>query len=420
MNAPHVFVITHESAPTRTDKSTSIISLALLRSLGPRGARVVRVHPNRLERSLASRWCSAVEVCPDFYSSEEQLVEFLLGMARRYEGERVIIPASDDCAWFLARHHQRLAHAFAIVGPPWTVMEKIGDKQSQYQHAEAAGLPIPETYCPGSAAEVEHLASRLQNFPYVIKPLVAQQWRLASMQGVSKGKKGFSVRTPEELLSRYAEIARGDSKVLIQEVIGGRDERLLTFLGYCSRDSEAIAYCVRKKIRQLPLDFGYCTATVSCHDEIVVEQSRRLLKAVGFSGICGVEWKQDPRTGRYKLIEINARAVNTLGIARACGVDLPWIAVADALGRNPAPVHDWRDGVVWTNIVKDTWAARDLWHAGQLTIGPWLRSLKGARVDAVFSVSDPWPFFGYLGEAFEVSIRSRLRAKPRLSVPVQP
>jgi predicted ATP-grasp superfamily ATP-dependent carboligase len=386
-----------------------MIALALTRSLGRRGMSVIRVHPNRLDRSLSSRYCSKIEICPDFYEAEHDLVEFLLTISHRYDGARVLIPASDDCAYFVATHYQTLQQAYAIVGPSWPTMAKVLDKMSQYEQAAAIDLPIPETYRPASVGEVENLAARLQNYPYVIKPIVAHQWRLASMQAVSKGKKGFAVNTAQELIARYKEIAQLDNNVMVQEVIGGRDELLFTFLSYFDEQSRPLAYCVRKKIRQMPVDFGYCTMTVTCSDPVVVEQSIRLLKSIGYSGISGVEWKLDPRTGKYKLIEINARAVNTIGIAAACGVDIPYIAVLDKLGLKPDPVTSWRQDVKWINIVQDIWAASELSQMKRLTFRQWRASIAGKKVDAVFSLADPWPFAGYFAAFIRTVVRGRLR-----------
>ncbi|MCG2578651.1 ATP-grasp domain-containing protein [Dechloromonas sp. XY25] len=399
------FVLTHESDPQRTAKATSLIALALTRSLGRQGIPVVRIHPNRLDRSLASRYCSAVEVSPDFYASEAALLDFLLALARRYEGLRVLIPGSDDCAWFVARYHAELSAAYAVVAPPGTVMETIIDKQRQYEKAQTLGIPIPETYFPDSLEEVVELAPRLANYPYVIKPLVAHTWRRATMKGVSQGKKGFAVRNADELLGRYEEIARGDRRIMIQEVIGGADDRLYTFLSCFDAQSRPLGYCIRKKLRQLPLDFGYCTLTESCHDETVREQSLRLLAGLGYQGISGVEWKCDPHSGIYKLIEVNPRAVNTTAIAAACGVDLPAIAFRDKAGTAGEAATEWVDGVKWINFEQDIWAARALNGAGKLGWRAWWRSLSGRKVDAVFALDDLKPSVGHcLG-----LLRARLR-----------
>jgi predicted ATP-grasp superfamily ATP-dependent carboligase len=149
---------------------------------------------------------------------------------------------------------------------------------------------------------------------------------------------------------------------------------------------------MRSKIRQMPVDFGYCTLTVSCDEPQVREQSLRLLQGIGYHGIAGVEWKHDPRTGLYKLIEINARAVNTIGIAPASGVDIPYIAYRDAIGQPLPPVFTWKQGVKWIRLIQDIDAARILHRTGRLSMGKWWRSIRGKRVHAVFAWDDLRPF----------------------------
>jgi predicted ATP-grasp superfamily ATP-dependent carboligase len=138
--------------------------------------------------------------------------------------------------------------------------------------------------------------------------------------------------------------------------------------------------------------------TVSCYDAVVEDQSIRLLQSLGYHGLVGVEWKLDPRTGKHKLIEINARGVNTMALAGACGVDLPYIAFRDKTGLPQEPLKDWQVGVKWINIVHDIWAARALHRLGRLSLREWLKSIAGQKVDAVYAADDPRPFVGYFFE----------------------
>lgn len=409
---PTAFVMTHESDPQRIVKSTSIIALTITRSLGRHGLPVVRIHPNRMDRSLTSKYCRHLEFSPDFYESEQDTLDFLISMRQRYPGPAILIPASDDCAYFISKHHAVLSQSFAVMASPWDVMSGLVDKQKQYAYAQSLGIPIPETYFPSGLTEVTRLAHVLPHYPYVIKPRVAHAWRRAAMKRVSQGNKGFAVHTPQELIDQYRAIASGDQNVMIQEVIGGADDRLFTFLSYFNGQSKPLAYCVRKKIRQLPVDFGYCTLTVSCFDETVADQSLRLLQGLGFHGMSGVEWKLDPRTGLYKLIEINGRAVNTIGIGAACGVDLPYIAFRDMAGFTDPPVTTWQEGATWMNIADDVWAARTLHQRDALGFYDWWHSITGPgrKVDAVFAADDSRPFVGYFLERFKgLFVRRSLR-----------
>jgi len=401
------FVLSHEPDPKRRTNGMSYIALALTRSLGRQGVRVVRVHPNRLDHSLLSRYCSEVALCPDMYASGPALVDYLLQLADRFEGPRVLIPASDDCAEFLGACRPQLETRFSVCAAMQPVMELLVNKRRQYEAAQRLGVPIPETYFPESRADVERLAATVRNFPYIIKPLVAHTWRLASMQGVSQGRKAITVRTPGELLDAHAAMGQDFRDVMLQEVIGGRDEQLFTFLAYFRQDATPLAYCVRRKIRQLPVDFGYCTMTVSCHDERVVEQSLRLLQGIGFAGIGGVEYKFDAATGQYKLIEINPRPVNTIGLAPACGVDLPWIAYRDLVGEPVSPVTDWQDGVTWYRGWADLLAVRRLQAHGGPTLLQWLKSLRGPRTEAAIAADDLRPAWSFYSQVLREYVASR-------------
>jgi len=397
MTRPTAFVISHEPDRhrDRNNKSISIIALTLTRALGRENLDVVRVHPNLLDYSLSSKYCSAVEICPDMYESEDSLVQFLLDLALQYAGKKVLIPASDDCSLFLAKHEVKLAEYFELLNPSAHTMKSVKNKQLQYELANATDVPIPETYFPVCLEDVVLLSKTLADFPYIIKPVEAQKWRLNNYSQVSNGKKAISVQNAQELCDEYARIAAYDKNVMIQEIITGPDENLFTFLGYCSKEHKPLAYCIRSKIRQNPVDFGYCTTTVSCHNSVVEDYSKRLLRGSDYNGIVGIEFKFDPRADCYKLIEINTRPVNTTGLSIGCGVNLPLIAFNDAIGKKQAPITDWQDGVTWVRLHQDFSAARELRRRGRLTYYQWLKSISGKRVHAVLALDDLRPFSQY-------------------------
>ncbi len=180
MTRPTAFVISHEPDRTRRqkNKAISIIALTLTRALGREDVNVVRVHPNLLDDSLASKYCSAIEICPDMYESEDSLVQFLRGLSSRYAGKKVLIPASDDCSIFLAKHENELSEDFILLNPSALTMKSVKNKRLQYELANATGVPIPVTFFPEDFEEVAGLSETLSDFPYIIKPVEAQKWRL--------------------------------------------------------------------------------------------------------------------------------------------------------------------------------------------------------------------------------------------------
>ncbi len=386
MTLPIAFVFNHISTPD--GRQLNLSTLAIVRSLGRRKIKVVLVTTTRNDSVINSRYCDSAEICPSMYDDEESLVNFFMSLANKYSGDKVLIPSVDECAYFIGKYHKDLSRHYNIPAPDWEAVSLVNNKKNQYDLAEKLNIPVPETYYPKSIDDVSTLAHRINNYPYVIKPTVSFEWKVEAMRSKSKGKKGIRADNADELIDHAKEIFVPGYDFMIQEVIGGRDERLITFLSYCDSGGNPISYFVRKKIRQCPVDFGYCTMTESCHNDIVVKQSVELLKALKFHGVSGVEWKLDPETDSYKLIEINARSVNTTGCAIAAGVDLPSIAYFDAIGDPLPTVTDWEDGCRWAWLSMDFWAGRQLINEGKLSFGEWFKSVKAVRADAVFSRDD--------------------------------
>ncbi|HEV2928721.1 MAG TPA: ATP-grasp domain-containing protein, partial [Propionibacteriaceae bacterium] len=143
--------------------------------------------------------------------------------------------------------------------------------------------------------------------------------------------------------------------------------------------------------RQHPPEFGRASTFVETTDLPLLETlSERFLQAIGYYGLVEIEYKLDPRDGRYKLLDVNARAWGYHSLGQRAGVDFPFLLFADQLGEQVAPCRA-RAGVRWVRLVTDLpTAAYQLAHA-QLDWWRYLRSLAGFDVEAVFSLEDPFP-----------------------------
>jgi hypothetical protein len=103
-----------------------------------------------------------------------------------------------------------------------------------------------------------------------------------------------------------------------------------------------------------------------------------------------LEYKQDPRDGGYKLLDVNARTWGYHTLGPAAGVDFTHLLYRDQLGL-PVQQVTARPGVRW-DPAADRRAERGPRHPGRDTrVGPYLRSLRGISTEAVFSPRDPLP-----------------------------
>jgi predicted ATP-grasp superfamily ATP-dependent carboligase len=387
---PIAFVVSNEPRLIGRYPSANIIALTIARSLGRKGIPVVRLHPNKRALDLESKYCTKIVTCPEIGENPCQLKDFLIDLAKEYEAPRILFPTVDDCVDFIASYPE-LREYYEVPLPESNVIRNIINKEIQYKTAVKNGITIPETYFPKSIAEINDIAEKL-DYPCVMKPLFSHEWKKESITKAIGSLKALTIKNADELVSGYKKIEPINKNIMIQEIIGGKDDRLITFLSYINKDYEMVAYCVRKKIRQNPVDFGYCSLTESVENPTIVEYGIRLLKAFGYRGISGVEFKQDPNTNEYKLIEINPRAVNTTGLAIASGVDLPFIAYQDLRGVNVPKVTTYKVGIKWIYGVLDISSAVELIRRGDLTISGWIKSLKGIRGFAFFALDDLRPF----------------------------
>src|SRR3954469_14371935 len=73
----------------------------------------------------------------------------------------------------------------------------------------------------------------------------------------------------------------------------------------------------------------------------------------------------------------------------------------------PANLEQRYGGAKWVFMRRDFLSALHYWRAGELTVRDWWRSLRGLKQDAVFSWSDPAPFYGDIKRSFGVLSRTR-------------
>lgn len=409
MSQPWCFVFNHIGDLKSHSKKYNLSTLAVVRSIGRRNIPIILLTTAVRDAVTSSRYTKHIELCPLMHDSEQTLLEHLITLAGKYPGEKVLLPTVDECAYFTGKHYETLNKYFSIPAPDWHAIQQINNKRLQYVAADNLGIPTPETYFPTSMKDVEDLAGKLDNYPYVIKPNVSFEWKLDAARNKAKGKKGIQVDNKDQLIQFAEQVYIPGFDFMIQEVIGGRDERLVTFLGYFDKQHQANSWFLRKKVRQSPIDFGYCTFTRSCHNETVLEQSVQLLQAIQYQGVAGVEWKLDPATDTYKLIEINGRPVNTTGCAMAAGIDLPAIAYFDAIGRPLPAATEWDDNQCWAWLNKDFWSAKELIGLNRLTWRQWLSDIASVKADAIFAWDDPGMSFRYFSREIWTFLSPRLK-----------
>lgn len=118
-----------------------------------------------------------------------------------------------------------------------------------------------------------------------------------------------------------------------------------------------------------------------------------LLQRLGWRGVASVEYKLDPRDGRYRLLGVKGRCPLVNALSTCCGVNYPLLAWREhALGEtvSAAPTR-WRG--LWTHLHADlVYTAMEEGDSKRNWLD-FIRGYAGNWVDAVWSTKDPVPFF---------------------------
>jgi predicted ATP-grasp superfamily ATP-dependent carboligase len=347
--------------------------LAAIRSLGRAGIRVLALDHRPSALGFRSRYAEAL-VCPDPRVDETRFVAFVRAL-----GDVVLFPTHDEGLNALARHIDDLPARAPF--PPWDVLQHVQSKREQLERAEAEGIGVPRTLHPRSSHEARAAAEEL-GLPILVKP--------GDPVGFKQRFRRQAFRC-ESAAEAEAAFARSEDFVpMVQELVPGGDDTLYTVGSYVAPDGRELAVFCGRKLRQTPRGIGTCRVGEAVWVDEAVDAARRLLRAFGYFGLSQVEFKRDPRDGRFKLMEINPRLWQWHGLATACGVDLPRIAYADLVGEAP-PVAS-MDGF------GKRWA---------ITLLPGERPApqRPPYVDAVFAADDPKPALVHLARV----VRSALR-----------
>ncbi len=357
-------------------------ALGALRTLARKGIPVAVLDSDACIARY-SRYCRRFFRSPRLVDGEAYL-DFLEALARRHGlQEWVLLPNSDEAVYLISRNRDRLRKTFRVPTPGWEIIENVYVKQKTYEIAERNGIPAPRTRTPGSLEGA--LAIDLP-FPLVIKPSIRDH--LYSQVRV----KAYRVNDRRQLEQTYRAVsARIDpSEILVQELIPGGPHNLYSFCPFY-KDGQVVASIMARRARQHPMDFGHA----STYAEIVdIPEMRawaeKFLGLIGYYGIGEVEFMQDPRDGQFKLIEVNPRVWGWHTLAIAAGVDLVYYLYQDALGEKIEPGRPVA-GVKWVRMITDLPTVFLEVASRRMRLGDYLASMKGKKVDAVLSLSDPLP-----------------------------
>lgn len=294
-------------------------SLAIIRSLGRAGWRVVAADADSRSPGFCSRYVEESFVYPDPGTQSRQ---FRDTVHEAIEAHAVdwLIPVSDVVIEALLWERERFEAQCCLALEETAKLQQVRDKSTTLELAERLGVPAPESRVVGSSKEA--LAALegddALSWPIVIKPAVSARSH-SDGEGVESYKVSYA-NSVRELRDAMDDLENGP-RVILQEYCSGVGEgvEMLALRG------KPIAAFQHRRLAEIPVSGGASARRESVPlDPELYDHARRLVEELEWTGLIMVEFRVGERA---RLMEINGRIWGSLPLAFRAGMDFPaWLA----------------------------------------------------------------------------------------------
>lgn len=272
------------------------VGYTILKSLYQKGLKVWTADTSKKNICSMSKFCTGNFTYPDPFAEENAFIEVLKEKVAELR-PRVLLPTHDESV-VIIRHRNEFPADLII---PYESDEKLmllSNKAVSTEIARKVGVSVPEVY-----QSVEEVKS----YPVVFKTVIGN-----SAKGV------YFPKSKEELHKLMEE--HKDKETLLQEWVGGTDYSVdcVRWDGFCKT---SVYHALVTKT-----DGGGTTTQREIVNMPQLEiEAMKLMEAVDFHGVCGLDFRYDLEKNRVAYIETNARFTGGLATPVAAGFDIPWV-----------------------------------------------------------------------------------------------
>lgn len=313
-------------------------SLSAVRSLGKAGFKVTVFGDSLFTTSYWSAFTT--RRIRSAIAKDDSLqfgVTLLAFLKSRPAGKRpILLPMEDDTLEWVSTNRDAVASYADFLLPSVEALAVAQSKAATSALGMQLALPTPETLMPATADEfverLHQLATAGALSRYIVKPVSGS------------GSAGIVYLDAAKLPDWLAHWEKYGA-LIIQQRINSSGQGLGVSLLFDSV-GECVASFAHARLQQYPNSGGPSTSRISIVEDVLVERSIRLMKALDWRGVAMVEWKVDPASNTPYLMEINPRFWGSLELAVRAGVNFPLLYARAARGEKIDPIFNYKRGVV--------------------------------------------------------------------------
>jgi predicted ATP-grasp superfamily ATP-dependent carboligase len=338
------------------------IFLAVVRSLGRAGKEVHAVPFNWHSPALRSRHVSQVHQIPR-YSDDPAGWLAAIAQILRAGGFTAIIPCCDRAIIPLHVHRSELG-ACKIAIPAADAMDTLFDKEQTREVCQQLGIPVAGGARLSPSDGPADLGARF-GLPLILKPR-----RSYSIDRLETWGKVWVIESRDEL-DRVLPTIEDRSRYLVESFFEG----VGVGVSVIAQDGEIFQAFQHRRLRQGKGGPSSYRISEVVHPELL-DAARALCRRTNLNGVCMFEFRFNLATGKWILIETNARFWGSMPLPVSLGVDFPrYLYDLIVFGRRH-PTAAYPAGVRSRNVVLDGFnLISGVKELDRHNVGPWLGAL---------------------------------------------
>jgi len=329
--------------------------LSAVRSFGRQGLEVHVAPFDFTSPALASKYIHASHFLPYYLDGGQAWLDATNALLREHNFS-LVIPCDERGLLPLCLHRDDLGKLSTLAIPSPEALDVFFDKVKTRELAESVAVPVAPGRMLTPHDTVDSIVADI-GLPVVIK------------QPMSYALPELYVRTSTRILSDRAALAAwlarhdpADGPILLEQMFPGFG---LGVSVLCDQGTILQAF---EHHRAHELDGSSYYRKSAPLDPARLDAVRRMAKASSYTGLAMFEFKVDPDSGKWILIEVNARPWGSLPLPVSIGVDFPYRLYRLLARREQTQPHDYPADRYCRNLLLDMYQARS--GAGPLVRQP--------------------------------------------------
>lgn len=362
--------------------------LAIVRSLGRQRVAVHAAPANFTSPALRSRYIEKVHALPALSGYGDAWVSALAALVRD-EAFDLVIPCADRALLPLHRNRRRFADLTRLAIPAPDHIDVLFDKGRTRAAAAALGINLARSLDPRGPVDAGRAFAQL-GVPIVVKPRSSVRADVVERQ-----EQVQIVATPDEL--REATAGREPGSYFLEAFFPGFG----LGVSVLADRGEILQAFQHHRVHQAARGGSSAYRVSAPLSPDLLDACEKFVGHVHYTGVAMFEFRRDPASGDWVLLEVNARPWGSMPLPVALGVDFPYAWHQLLTRAERMPRRSYRAGIFGRNIELDvSFAAKHLSETKgrrqrAAFLARWLsafaRVLLGREKFDTFAIDDPAP-----------------------------